>query len=246
MASTVALRVSAAAAPAHRRVTITGYNQTVTLSITSPEVDIDGLASLYAELARPGRKPFLEHTGKRSQLRRMRLTALLDGTRDPVLGEVSVEPAMHKLVALADPVENEPVVVTYSSLEASIRWNITDLRFTTKRRRQGDNAVTRCEVELEFTEHSSARKAATPIGPKPPAAPAPSTSSTGAPPASSTASAPPPRTSSTRRHTVRAGETLWSIAQQHYGDGNEWRRIGDTNGVTDPRKLAIGTVLTIP
>lgn len=51
-----------------------------------------------------------------------------------------------------------------------------------------------------------------------------------------------------RSHEVREGETLWRIAQQHYGDGGLWNRIFDANRdrLDDPGVLEVGLVLTIP
>ena len=46
--------------------------------------------------------------------------------------------------------------------------------------------------------------------------------------------------------TVVKGDTLWAIAVKYYGDGSQWKRIAEANGVTDPKKLKIGTVLEIP
>ena len=45
--------------------------------------------------------------------------------------------------------------------------------------------------------------------------------------------------------TVRRGDTLWAIACELYGDGTRWREIARKNGVANPRKLQIGTVLTL-
>lgn len=45
--------------------------------------------------------------------------------------------------------------------------------------------------------------------------------------------------------TVRRGDTLWAIASSLYGDGTRWREIARKNGVANPRKLQIGTVLTL-
>lgn len=45
--------------------------------------------------------------------------------------------------------------------------------------------------------------------------------------------------------TVKRGDTLWGIACTLYGDGTRWREIAKKNGVTDPRRLAVGKVLTL-
>jgi nucleoid-associated protein YgaU len=47
-------------------------------------------------------------------------------------------------------------------------------------------------------------------------------------------------------YTIRRGDTLWSIAARHYGDGKQWQRIVDANPGLDPQKLAVGQVITLP
>ena len=48
-----------------------------------------------------------------------------------------------------------------------------------------------------------------------------------------------------RTYTVKQGDTLWDIACRFYGDGTRWRAIAAKNGVTDPRNLQVGKVLTL-
>ena len=52
----------------------------------------------------------------------------------------------------------------------------------------------------------------------------------------------------TREYTIRKGDTLWSIAVQEYGDGNQWRRIYDFNKdrIPNPDKLKPGLTIIIP
>ncbi|MGH8066282.1 MAG: CIS tube protein [Candidatus Entotheonellia bacterium] len=50
----------------------------------------------------------------------------------------------------------------------------------------------------------------------------------------------------TRSHVVQQGETLSSLAAQSYGRPGEWRSIADANDIEDPRRMAVGTFLTIP
>lgn len=45
---------------------------------------------------------------------------------------------------------------------------------------------------------------------------------------------------------VKAGDTLWAMAVQHYGDGTKWKVIAAANGITDPKKLQVGAVIKIP
>ncbi len=51
---------------------------------------------------------------------------------------------------------------------------------------------------------------------------------------------------SRRTHTIIQGDTLASIAQREYGDPTKWRAIAVVNGIDDPMRLGIGTVLMVP
>ncbi len=47
-------------------------------------------------------------------------------------------------------------------------------------------------------------------------------------------------------HVVVAGESLWSIAADELGDGARWRELAERNGISDPRRLAVGQEIEIP
>jgi Contractile injection system tube protein/LysM domain len=47
-------------------------------------------------------------------------------------------------------------------------------------------------------------------------------------------------------HTVRDGDSLASIAFEHYRDPTRWRPIAEANGIDDPLRLKRGTTLSIP
>jgi nucleoid-associated protein YgaU len=47
-------------------------------------------------------------------------------------------------------------------------------------------------------------------------------------------------------HVFVEGETLSHLAHRFYGDWRLWKDIADYNGVTDPRRVAVGTRLLIP
>lgn len=49
-----------------------------------------------------------------------------------------------------------------------------------------------------------------------------------------------------KTHTVKRGDTLSSIASQHYSDPALWRPIAETNHIDDPRALRPGVILAIP
>lgn len=46
-------------------------------------------------------------------------------------------------------------------------------------------------------------------------------------------------------YTVKKGDTLWDIAARFYGDGTKWRTLAERNGVSNPRKLQIGRILSL-
>ena len=49
-------------------------------------------------------------------------------------------------------------------------------------------------------------------------------------------------------YTVADGDTLWAIAERHYGDGSQYTRIFEANRdqLSDPDKIKPGQVLRIP
>jgi nucleoid-associated protein YgaU len=50
----------------------------------------------------------------------------------------------------------------------------------------------------------------------------------------------------THSHTLRGGETLSAVAAEEWKRPAEWRAIADENEIEDPRRLRVGTFLTIP
>ena len=50
----------------------------------------------------------------------------------------------------------------------------------------------------------------------------------------------------TKYHTVRQGDSLWSLAAEEYGDAGQWRVIAEANGLANPRALRTGEMLVIP
>lgn len=49
----------------------------------------------------------------------------------------------------------------------------------------------------------------------------------------------------TLQHVVEKSNTLWGISQKYYGTPLKWNKIAKDNGITNPKKLRVGTVLTI-
>ena len=50
----------------------------------------------------------------------------------------------------------------------------------------------------------------------------------------------------TKYHTVRQGDSLWSLAAAEYGDAGKWRVIAEANGIANPRRLISGETLVVP
>jgi nucleoid-associated protein YgaU len=62
--------------------------------------------------------------------------------------------------------------------------------------------------------------------------------------------APPPETTkgTAGTYTVQKGDSLWKIAERHYGDGSQWRRIYEANRdqIKDPDLIHPGQIFAIP
>lgn len=50
----------------------------------------------------------------------------------------------------------------------------------------------------------------------------------------------------TRKYTVKKGDSLWSIAQAKYGNGNKWKQIAAANPKVDPNRVLVGQTITLP
>jgi nucleoid-associated protein YgaU len=53
-------------------------------------------------------------------------------------------------------------------------------------------------------------------------------------------------TSLPAKHTVAAGESLWTISEIYYKSGYNWVDIRDVNNIANPDLIEAGTTLTIP
>jgi nucleoid-associated protein YgaU len=49
-----------------------------------------------------------------------------------------------------------------------------------------------------------------------------------------------------RHYQVKHGDTLYSIAKAQLGDSKLWESIVKANPGLDPKKLKIGTIITLP
>ncbi len=79
-------------------------------------------------------------------------------------------------------------------------------------------------------------------GPVTPPAPAPSPAA----PAPAPSPPPPLPAPAVRTYTVQPGDTLGGIARTVYGNAAKYPLIAAANNITDPRRIWVGQVLTIP
>lgn len=195
--------------------------------------DFTDLSSLWAETERPGKLPLLDYAGE--QLVKMRWQVVMGF--DP---ERSIEHQLAALAAIARAGERvfmaRPGSGTPFSFTRGGGYTITELSVRPRRRRMPDNAITVAEVDITFTEMSSLAGTSTTT------APTFSASSSSTSGGNWHAVGP----AGVRRHTVRDGESLATIAVDYYGNANLWSTIASANAIRDVRALRIGQVLTIP
>jgi hypothetical protein len=195
----------------------------VPLSLASPETDHSDLAGGWQELSRPGAAPLLNYAG--GKLPKIRLEAILD-ERLAWLAVYGVDRGGDDSSHLV-----EDQLRALEAIEAGL-WRIANFTWKATLRAPGDHHVVRATCTFDLTRASDPP----PIS-RAPAAP---------PPLPPSAPTPAPAAPAGRTYTVKAGDTLWVIAQRTYGNGNVWSRIADANGIRDPRRLAVGQVLRLP
>ncbi|MBU0619386.1 LysM peptidoglycan-binding domain-containing protein [Patescibacteria group bacterium] len=55
-----------------------------------------------------------------------------------------------------------------------------------------------------------------------------------------------PQPTSGYEYSVQAGDNLWQLAVEAYGDGFRWTEIAEANGLANPNYIEIGQTLLIP
>jgi hypothetical protein len=193
----------------------------------APKIEHGNWAGRHVQQERTGRKPLLKRSAPSLRTISCELLLARPDHQQPV------EDLLSALRHLEDSKER----VRFRSLGPSEAgwWRITEMSVTDELRQHGSNYLTRVRASLTLTEASDAPASLIPPPSGPPAVTTPPS------PQPEPAEVPGPNT-----YTVRSGDTLWALSIRFYGTGTRWTEIADANGVRDPRKLQIGTVLRIP
>lgn len=203
----------------------------------APLIERSGLGSRFVAFERVGRKGLNVRAGQ--ELKSYSVTMLVVGRNGEgfIDDQVSIEPQLGVLESMAQSGERIRLE-GYGPRDAG--WfQITSLSDRTVRMKHGTNETTQAEVTMTLTEAGGVSSSVAHVGPltggaePAPAAPAP-------------AEVVGPAAPAGQSYTVVRGDTLWAIAGRFYGDPLQWRRIADANGITVPKLLQVGKVLTIP
>jgi nucleoid-associated protein YgaU len=214
---------------AHRKATIASSWLQVTFPYLRLDGDLSELGRNWVEQGRPGNHKPLTRPGS-PRLAKGTLTAVF---ADPADSQRSMEDTLGPVNVLRSmALGSEPVVVAFGDLMAAVPrsgyWVIRDLSVAPKARNHTANQITWAEVTIGLLEANV-----------PGGAPAVTTDRRDH-------SIPGAGLGVPHTDTVAEGDRLWTVAWRTYGDPSRWRAIGDANGVTDPRKLEAGQVLTLP
>jgi nucleoid-associated protein YgaU len=228
----VRLQSNIATGPAYRNLDYvdTAYNRHMTLHSLSvgsvqlayspKETTHSNLAATWEEIPRSGQLPILV-PGKLT-FERMTFEAVLAAVQpDNITGQLQ---ALKKMANSKDP-----ITIAYTSWEGSGSWRITSMEVDITMRSSLDHSPTMARVSLEFVSLGGDSPNVGML--------------TGGTAGGGGVSTPRP---AQRTYTVRAGDTLWSIAVKVFGDGERWTELAKLNNLTWPRKqLPAGKVLKL-
>lgn len=209
----------------HRKATLRSVDGRLAMTIpyADPETDFADLGQEWATIERWPAGPVTYRRGPKLAKATLRLHCIAENLDGSISHEVMA------VKAICDSLS--PIVVSYGSLEAlmtrSGAWVVTAGHVHVAGRVQGSNDPRWADCELElleaadftgttFTVPEALLESSTPVGRMP------------------------------ATYTVQGGDTLWGIAHQLLGDGNRWIELADLNGIRDPARLQVGTVLRLP
>lgn len=215
------------------RMTIASENGSVQVAIpyAPREVNHTDLGGTYATINRPGLTDVMTFVNEKVPKMSMDLF-VSDRSNATVRGQQIVT-ALGILQALQGLAKSpERVRVSYGQFESGL-WNLDSMSIKSTRRHPSTDEIMQADVSLSFTRASDVFDGVGPTtgGVKP--------TSVKKPPAK-------PQKTSSKKYTVKRGDTLWAISVKFYGTGTKWRRIADANKIKNPRTLQVGKVLRIP
>lgn len=238
--------------PGHQKVTIASQYHALTFDWIDPGTDLDQLAMTWVIQDRPGRKA-LTRPGSQ-QLTTQAIKATFAGI-DP---QQSIEASLTELAAMAQTAA--PVAIRYGSMSSGFfftgtgYWVITSCKISVVARQQGTNNATQATADLTLTEANVPRWSA----PASLASAAPANNMSGnggfavdgsagiGTAVSGSLSSGSTSVTTASTYTVKAGDSLTSIAVAQLGSSDVWRLLASLNKIFDPRSIAPGQRLLLP
>ena len=215
---TVYSRVTATAATDIFKIAEDGGFRSYETMLAPKKITFDSDTGKYNEVARPYSKPLLVKEG--STLRRMKMTLFVGSTNI----ESSVASTLATLEQLANSDYN--LTVTYDDRTAG-QWRITKLTYDSVERNSLTNAITRADVDIEFTQMPPGQ--------------------TYTPPS------PNPGTGTGKTYTIKKRDTLRKIIKNEYPGANAAKRkalkkqIKQKNPqIKNWNKLPVGEEIKLP
>lgn len=210
----------------HRKATIRSVDGRLSMTIpfVDPTTDFSSLGQEWASIDRGPLIPAVYRRGPKLARATLRMHFIATDPNQPADGLLALK-------AICDSLS--PIVVSYGTLEAKLTrsgaWVVTEGSVQVLQRVQGSNDARWADATLELLEYAGFTDARFTV--PPPILANRSTASGDRIPAT---------------YTWRSGDDLLSLALRVYGDADMWIKIGDANGIRDPRGIAVGTVLKLP
>lgn len=204
---------------ADKRHSLTAY-----LGATQPSVT-DGRGG-WEEKARPRRPAVVEWAGPAA--RKATIEILLDAWKTG--GSIAAQMAVVDALAPPAPRVEGPVLYVIGSplVPSTVPWVAQSVDFADALERRG-GGLARVTVTFTLIEKRTADVV-----------------TRSSPAKRSTGRNGTPSRGQPRKHVVKAGETLTSIAAKELGHASRWTEIAKLNSIRDPKKIRVGQSLTLP
>lgn len=204
-------------------------NNKVLVPYAPQEISHSDIGTEWGTSARAGSYSVFRRTGMNTPTMSFDLTLAALGSH----GKGNITGYLNAFDIMSE--QGQRVYVHYTSREQGA-WLITGYSAQVTHR-SPDHQPTRATVSLTFSRVMNEQAFLGPIN---------GGSSVLVPPPAPASTATPAAGTSLGTYKVKKGDTLWDIATKYYGKPLKWTVIADKNGIKNPRRLQIGTVLTIP